>query len=273
MRSCTWINTFAIVCIAGFATACQERSAGAGGWGYSQPQPNAALQALIDGKTLPSVVSGPQMSAAEKTRLTDQVRRVYKDQNYQLIWIDGDRPSGRYHELAKALDAAGDHGLPRELYAAPIEGPSGSQTKISPEQAPQLDTKITASFLRYFAHLSGGRLDPRELQSMWTLKPEKPDLAAALSQAVKNNDLGAAMERLQPRQPDNTASSKKPSCGTVRSPQKGAGLLFPPARGSSPINNPLRYRHCGGDWPSRETSIRRMKTTRVLSSMETSSRP
>jgi murein L,D-transpeptidase YcbB/YkuD len=190
------------MCIAGFGAACQERSAGAGGWGYSQPQPNAALQALIDGKTLSRLVSGPQMSAAENTRLTDQVRRVYKDQNYQLTWIDGDRPSGRYRELAKALDAAGEHGLPRELYAAPIEDPSESRIKISPEQAPELDTKITASFLRYFAHLSGGRLDPRELQSMWTLKPEKPDLAAALSQAVKNNDLGAAMERLQPRQPE-----------------------------------------------------------------------
>ena len=65
------------MCIAGFGAACQERSAGAGGWGYSQPQPNAALQALIDGKTLSRLVSGPQMSAAENTRLTDQVRRVY----------------------------------------------------------------------------------------------------------------------------------------------------------------------------------------------------
>ena len=57
-------------------------------------------------------------------------------------------------------------------------------------------------FLRYFAHLTGGRLDPRALQSLWTLKPEKPDLVTALSTAVKNNDLAAAMERLQPQQPE-----------------------------------------------------------------------
>ena len=187
--------------MAGFATACQERStgAGAGSWGYSQPQPNAALQSLVEGKTLPTVISGPQMTGAEKTRLADQVRRVYKDQNYQLIWIDGDRPSRRYREFVKALDAAADHGLPRTLYDVPLEDPSGSRIQIAPEQAPELDARVTALFLRYFTHLLGGRLDPHELQSMWTLKPEKPDLAAALANAVKNNDLGAAMERLQPQ--------------------------------------------------------------------------
>ena len=201
--SCTWINTFAIVCIAGFAAACQERSAGAGGtWGYSQPQPNAALQSLVEGTALAAVVAGAQVTPAEKTRLTDQVRRVYADRNYQLIWIDGDRLSNRYREFAKALDAAGNHGLPRALYAVAVEDPSGEPAKISPERAPELDARITASFLRYFMHLSGGRLDPRELQSIWTLKPEKPDLAAALSKAVRDNDLTKAMERLQPQQPE-----------------------------------------------------------------------
>ena len=43
----------------------------------------------------------------------------YKDQNYQLIWIDGDRPSERYRQFMKALDAADAHGLPaRALHHA-----------------------------------------------------------------------------------------------------------------------------------------------------------
>jgi murein L,D-transpeptidase YcbB/YkuD len=170
-------------------------------WGSSQPQPNAALQSLVDGKSLDAVVAGPQMPAAERTRMVDQVRRVYKDLNYQLVWIDGDRPSSRYGQLVKALDAAATHGLPGELYKAPIDDPSGS-AKISAEQAPELDVKTTAVFLRYFAHLTGGRLDPRALQSLWTLKPEKPDLVIALTTAVRNNDLPAAMDRVQPQQPE-----------------------------------------------------------------------
>ena len=142
------------------------------------------------------------MPVAERARLVDQVRRFYKDQNYQLIWIDGDSPSERYRQFVKALDAADDHGLPRALYPVPIEEPTGNRVKISAEQAPQLDVKATATFLRYFMHLAGGRLDPRALQSLWTLKPERPDLVAVLSGAVKNNDLAAAMAKLQPQHPE-----------------------------------------------------------------------
>jgi len=171
-------------------------------WGSSQPQPNAALQSLTQGNTLDSIVAAPHMPAADRARLVDQVRRVYKDLNHQLIWIDGDRPSARYTEFAKALASADDHGLPAGLYPAPLGDSSKKGATISPEQAPELDARTTAAFLRYFAHLTGGRLDPRALQSLWTLKPEKPDLVAALATAVKNNDLVAAMERLQPGQPE-----------------------------------------------------------------------
>src|SRR5687768_13019507 len=101
----TRFNTVALACLIAFTSACQERGSGAGGgmWGASQPQPNAALQSLVTGNTLGTLVAGPQTPAAERTRLIDQLRRVYKDQNYQLIWIDGDRPSNRYREFVKAL--------------------------------------------------------------------------------------------------------------------------------------------------------------------------
>ena len=122
--------------------------------------------------------------------------------NYQLIWIDGDRPSDRYREFVKVLDAADDHGLLADLYRVPIEDPPDEHAKISAEQAPELDAKATAAFFRYFTHLTGGRLDPRALQSLWTLRPEKPDLVAALVAAVQNNDLAGTMERLQPQQPE-----------------------------------------------------------------------
>ena len=111
--SCTRIHTVALICLVTLTSACQERGVGAGGgmWGSSQPQPNAALQSLVDGTSLDAVVAGPQMPAAERTRLVDQVRRVYKDLNYQLIWIDGDRPSSRYGQFVKVLDAADDSRL------------------------------------------------------------------------------------------------------------------------------------------------------------------
>ena len=142
------------------------------------------------------------MTGPERTRLADQVRRVYADERYQLIWIDGDRPSTRYDAFAKALAAADDNGLPRSLYPLPIGDQLRNGAKISPEQAPEVDARTTAAFLRYYAHLLGGRLDPRALQSLWTLKPERPDLVDELTTAVQENDLEAAIARLQPQQPE-----------------------------------------------------------------------
>jgi L,D-transpeptidase YcbB len=185
------------------ATGCQERSAGSVIWGdSSQPPPNAALQSLVEGSGLQNAVTGPHMPAAERTRLIEQVRRVYKDHSYRLFWIDGDRPSERYRQFTKVLTAADQHGLPFALYRPPIEDRSETGVKISAEEAPQLDIATTAIFLRYFSHLAGGRFDPRELQSLWTLKPERPDLVASLSTAVRDNNLPQVMERLQPQHPE-----------------------------------------------------------------------
>ena len=131
------------------------------------------------------------MTSAERARITDQVRRFYKLQNYQLIWIDGSRPSARYEELVTVLGAAEEHGLPPELYRTSIDTPG-----------PDADVKTTATFFRYFLHLTGGRLDPHALQRVWTLRPQKADLVEALSDGVSQRNLAAVMERLQPTQPE-----------------------------------------------------------------------
>jgi len=200
MRTCAWINTLLLLCLGVFASACQDRAGGTS----TEPQPaaNIALQSFVEGKELDAAIAGPQASVGDRKRISDQVRRIYAGLGYQLIWIDDDRPSNRYRAFAKALDAADTHGLPRELYPLPVPAQAGKDAAISSDQAPQLDVRTTATFLRYFTHLLGGRLDPRALQSLWTLKPERPDLVAALTTAVKNNDLETAMQRLQPQHPE-----------------------------------------------------------------------
>ena len=95
------------------------------------------------------------------------------------------------------------HGLPRALYTSADRGSVREPREDFRRSRRRSSTsQTTATFFRYFTHLTGGRLDPRALQSLWTLKPEKPDLVAALTTAVKNNDLTAAMERLQPQHPE-----------------------------------------------------------------------
>src|SRR5690349_20422901 len=82
MRTCAWINTLLLVCFAVLASACQDRAGGA------SPEPhaaaNSALQSFLDGKELDAAVAGPQLTAADRTRLVDQVRRIYAGLGYQL---------------------------------------------------------------------------------------------------------------------------------------------------------------------------------------------
>jgi murein L,D-transpeptidase YcbB/YkuD len=199
-KVCTRIGTYTLAAFLSMTTlACQERTSGASGSRYSwhsEQQSNPALQSLINSKDLESMINGPQMTPAERGRLVDHVRRFYRGDNYQLIWIDGKSPSKRYRELTTLLDAADDHGLAVDLYKTPIEHANPT---------PEFDVRVTAAFFRYFMHRTVGRLDPRAFEPLWTLRPEKPELVAALTTAVKANNLAEAMDRLQPAGPQYRA--------------------------------------------------------------------
>jgi len=208
---CTEIHTLKFLSLSVFlavaAAACQERPAGqtAGSANrsiFADAQPNAALHTLVDSNELSSAVALPNMTSAERSRLADQVKRFYKAENYQLIWIDGDRPSKRYAQLLKVLNAADDNGLPPELYKVPIANGEDKNARIPAKSAPKLDVQATAAFFRYFIHLTAGRLDPHAIEPQWTLKPEKPELVAALTEAVEHNKLEQTMERLKPGAPE-----------------------------------------------------------------------
>ena len=193
---CPRIHTLVLALTTLAGAACQERSTGS-------VDANPAVQSFVQSKSLESAVAHPDMPAAERTRLADQVRRFYANVNYRPVWITTDRPSHRFHEFAKALDAAGDHGLEDDRYRVQLSASPDLPDKaarIPQERVPELDAKVTAAFFRYFTHLTGGRLDPRTFQSTWTLRPEKPDLVKALVAAVQGNDLPGTIERLAPPQ-------------------------------------------------------------------------
>jgi len=194
---CTRVHTLLLVLVA--TTACH----GTGGSYFqrsaSQPEPNAALQALVEGDGLRAAAAALQLTPAERTQLVDQTRRFYKVEHHQLIWSDGGRPSKRAVQLATIVGTAEDNGLPAGLYPLPFE--TTGQTAISADRAPELDIRATLSFFRYFLHLSAGRLDPHVLEAQWTLKPEKPDLVGALTSAVDANNLTQAVNALTPHAP------------------------------------------------------------------------
>ena len=192
----------------------------------------AALKALVEGRQLAAIIRETDRGAGVK-RLNDQVRRFYRDQHYQLVWIDDGRPTRRFNELQDAIAEAAAHGLDRTEYdLAPAAGAMNASVRASTDSgrtspAPELDVRITATFFRYFLHLTGGRLDPHAFEQLWSLRPQRPDLVKVLADAVRQNNLSAAVQRLAPAHPEYEALRR--TLGRYREIQDKGGWPTVPA--------------------------------------------
>jgi murein L,D-transpeptidase YcbB/YkuD len=169
----------------------------------------AALRTIVEGRQLPAVVRDAGGEANAK-RLTDQVRRFYRAHTYKLVWIDGDRPTRRFRELMAAIGAADTHGLDPSRYdlasaARAVRTSLDDDDGIPRDRAPELDVRITSTFFQYVLHLTAGRLDPHAFARLWTLRPDRPDLVKVLADAVRQNNLSDAMQRLVPAHPEYAA--------------------------------------------------------------------
>jgi murein L,D-transpeptidase YcbB/YkuD len=193
VRARIYTLLFAVALLAVSLTACRERI---------DARANPALQALVQGKKLEAIVAAPVMTSAERRLLAEQIRTFYQGVNYQLVWVRGEGPSRRYRELSEVLASAPAEGLPPDLYSPPQDvSAEEDERKIDEAQAPEFDIRSTAAFFRYFSHVSTGRLDPRAFERQWTLRPKKPDLVSALTEAVRTGKIAEAAERLQPTHP------------------------------------------------------------------------
>ena len=204
MRSCTWINTLSLLCLAFVASACQERRGRRRCGRLAAATQRRAAGVRRKERRSNAAIAGPQMPAAERTRSSIRSGASTRISNYQLIWIDGDRPSS---QIPPVREGARRRGRPRPAARASIRCRSTIDSGTTRRFLRSRRRSLTPARRRHSCgtsrHLLGGRLDPRALQSLWTLKPERPDLVNALTTAVKEQrSRQAAMERLQPQQPE-----------------------------------------------------------------------
>jgi murein L,D-transpeptidase YcbB/YkuD len=82
-----------------------------------------------------------------------------------------------------------------------VRAASIQQQAPSIEEFGRLDLLLTDAFLLYGSHLLNGRVSPGMKNSIWGLKPDQVDLAAALQIALDRGDLASAVRGLQPTHP------------------------------------------------------------------------
>ena len=158
------------------------------GCGENAPQSEAAERAvkLID----PDEVSPEALRAA----VSDQrMRGFYAARDWQPAWTRETTPG-----LVEALDGSARHGLDPRDYLGPVEAAQGPVAR---------EAALTRAAFDLADALGDGKADPAEIFEIYTLPHPKLDLAAGLSAALGEGNVGEWIEALAPRDPEYRALS------------------------------------------------------------------
>ena len=145
--------------------------------------------------------------------------RFYQQRGWRPAW--GSDQSGA---LTRALGGARQHALDHVTFA-PKASPGASEV--------QLDIAQTLTAIRYARALSGGHVDPRSIEAVFTLERNVVDLAGGLEQALAGGKLVDWLASLPP----SDAEYKALSAAYVTSACQ-AGPAPPPDQGASPKSAP-----------------------------------
>ena len=70
---------------------------------------------------------------------------------------------------------------------------------------PTADVEFSRAVARFVTHLASGRIRPRDISSIITLEPERPDVAGALALLAGGGDAASALARFEPTHPQYRA--------------------------------------------------------------------
>jgi murein L,D-transpeptidase YcbB/YkuD len=129
-----------------------------------------------------------------------QVFIYYQDRNYTPLWVRDAGPKFKAQEFVRALKAAGEHGLePADYRMAEIDKRMASRDF---RQLAELEIVLTRSFLDYAHDMTGGRVDPKAIDSELNLKPRRGGTLRLIDGVEAADDISAeVLAKLAPRTP------------------------------------------------------------------------
>jgi murein L,D-transpeptidase YcbB/YkuD len=160
-----------------------------GGTGLEAREPSLPAAEPAAGPLLallerPDAAPGPDPRAAA---VREALERFYRAGGYRPSWFDErGRPIARVEALLEALESADRDGLRPGDYRPDLL--ARELRRLAPEADPaalhRADLLLSAAFARLVHDLAAGRVDPDDAGAQWFLGSRRPDLAAALHQAV-----------------------------------------------------------------------------------------
>jgi murein L,D-transpeptidase YcbB/YkuD len=141
------------------------------------------------------------------TRLWAYERQFYQGRQFMPAWVNGDEPTPQMTDLIQQLKYSERHGLEPANYRVSefeqerAQATNNAGTHFDTNAVPEIDAKMTYSYLRYAADLLGWTHSAHDVYENWLVEPKTEDLVARLTRAVSAAQVGPTLEELAPTHP------------------------------------------------------------------------
>ena len=141
--------------------------------------PYAAVPPVLAAPTLQ--ITGFAQAVAEAAAQDADVAAFYRANGYQPVWTGtGEADAARRAALLKALERAGDHGLPVSAYD--VEGLKAAMRNVDSQRAQgRLEVRLAQTFLLYARHANSGVVDPADIDKLIKRDAEPRDRTELLT--------------------------------------------------------------------------------------------
>lgn len=129
---------------------------------------------------------------------SEEVKEFYESRSYAPVWNE----EKTQQAFAEELSMAEEEGLFSEDYLTPrLQKLLNSEVELSAADRAAKEVLLTNSFFQFANDLFYGKVDPKELYSLWGLKREKLDPAELLSNITAEEDISRTLDSLKPGHP------------------------------------------------------------------------
>lgn len=140
------------------------------------------------------------------SEFAEESDNFYRNRQYKPAWFDGKSLNKQGRDLMEFLKSSWKEGLPEPtVYLAKVENAllamNNPKTRNSslPAIISEADVSLTGAWFDYASKLSSGILNPADLNIIWEILPDKPDLADLLVEALTHRDIASSFEELKPK--------------------------------------------------------------------------
>jgi len=146
---------------------------------------------------------------ARSQKAWEWTRQIYRSRQFRPVWSIHSKVDPAADTALMTLENAPADGLnPNDFGVSEIRGMQDAKDKGKSAQlsnATDFDVHMTYSLTRFAGQLCAGRIDAKDIDSTWQVKPKKCDIPQMVATAIDNKQVQSLPEKLAPHLPDYAA--------------------------------------------------------------------